>query len=1243
MKEQTPAYVPEPDSAEHKLENETPSNEEPVDERTIDRDRVYEAAVEAARTKKYQELEQERKDYPDLPFFLNSYYKKLLTEFREKQKKGEVPKQRLQHLQMLARMWMLGYKRPRQTLKGILNHLNIHFFHEVGPVHSSDFGAGNEIKRVKYETIKEVVDRDYSRLNHPETAIRRLEELGVSAIFYPVLMEDILNEVYEKIGIITEMDEKVFRDLAGQFQAYWWLSETTVAEISQSDPDSRKRVLSKEFLARINFLLSNGELSESVQNALQIQENLILLDYFPASAGMADATTNPERYEMIELIAKELNYIGGDEEFISMDVRKLLEVLWDSPPHLEMAYNLLQQGWRFKADSTRWVTAGEQRFLGNVYMDEHREKLREAIEFVSGITADPAKNTIWKQLGIETIEDALVIEKIIAAIKLTRDSAAAMPVKRRASCIDDLWIFDRPFIRDVAFPDEENILNAWKSVPWHAEQLKILASEALAVEEDGSLSQEVVLKLLEDTTHYFKWLKPELIASLSQEDALLLRLVQSLESKNASALQRFLITSRSDISRLTDEQGNITADFVRAWFSNETVWSIEDLLAVEPLLEKANLAPGFIDHIRLIASIQSLERFALKEHLWPIFNIFLGSNQGEEHKKLLRYWLQNSPSQVVLVELLTKADLKELFGEEIGERFLSALPKETEERRNAFLHNDYDRTSRWLRHMLETTAALSDEPFQYPGWPIALSTAMSFNLETDLEMAADFISSFGLSFSEKILMVYKQLWLYERKAIASLPDDVMKLGLESTEDLQRQMDQLHELVVAREPFLDTEKLSGFQVMLLGTVSGRDSHRFLGGPNIEVIVDDFSRNYTAGEIEATPAGYESATVSLREVEIAYEPSEAALAQYETLSGAVLAAMHEQNNPKYFQKLADGFRAFLEEKKGKLEQLMETLEESKRKGLLIQQQQTERSLQALNSVSSSGELLVFLSSYKTDKQQQKIWEHAVAALVMHRILITSGGSAIQDMVKLAGGELDSQRILIARNVIGELVKHHVLDFSGQDAQTYWDEETVAYLNGEEGKRGLKTLKKLFGTMEGVFREEVSTFQKKQKEGSQSIEFIPDRGIVGELSGYIANACYSKEYPLLKHRKVVPYKFVEENGGKREVVGSVLLFEVETSEGQQVLLVRAFNIPEEGKYDTAELFERFLDYCQGTAAALGKQLVLIPGLTGAVSNYSMVISHVTQNYIADKTPVTLKEPFTFNGYDLTRNCYVARKIPD
>lgn len=109
-------------------------------------------------------------------------------------------------------------------------------------------------------------------------------------------------------------------------------------------------------------------------------------------------------------------------------------------------------------------------------------------------------------------------------------------------------------------------------------------------------------------------------------------------------------------------------------------------------------------------------------------------------------------------------------------------------------------------------------------------------------------------------------------------------------------------------------------------------------------------------------------------------------------------------------------------------------------------------------------------------------------------------------------------------------------------------------------------------------------------------------------------------------------------------MLVFEVVTETGENALLIRGFDIPHEESFDMSATIEAFINGLSETAITRGKTKILVPGVSGAVSNYSRTISHFYNNYSSDeRRNIHLSNRFDFNGYDLTQHCYVARDLSD
>ena len=53
----------------------------------------------------------------------------------------------------------------------------------------------------------------------------------------------------------------------------------------------------------------------------------------------------------------------------------------------------------------------------------------------------------------------------------------------------------------------------------------------------------------------------------------------------------------------------------------------------------------------------------------------------------------------------------------------------------------------------------------------------------------------------------------------------------------------------------------------------------------------------------------------------------------------------------------------------------------------------------------------------------------------------------------------------------------------------------------------------------------------------------------------------------------------------------------------------------------------------------MLLVPGISCAIVNYSMTINYLSTKYINDQKPISLSEQFTFKNYNITQFCYAVR----
>jgi len=222
-------------------------------------------------------------------------------------------------------------------------------------------------------------------------------------------------------------------------------------------------------------------------------------------------------------------------------------------------------------------------------------------------------------------------------------------------------------------------------------------------------------------------------------------------------------------------------------------------------------------------------------------------------------------------------------------------------------------------------------------------------------------------------------------------------------------------------------------------------------------------------------------------------------------------------------------------------------------------------------------------------------------------------------------------------GNYLKDHAMKEDG-----YWGTDASTAI-----KESIKLNQKLHigGTIETLNNIDKYIRENSKIDDQIVVKSVPDRGLIGELSGYIGNVCYTAVTPMLQsYENLTPYKFVVNNpiNNSVELAGSCLVFEEKDINGDSVLLVRALNIPNlENSINVGQFVEKFFDQLTVTAKERNIKKIIIAPDGGTISNYAGVTNYVIDNYVRGKEPVKLQNKFDFNGYDITNSCRVVREV--
>lgn len=138
--------------------------------------------------------------------------------------------------------------------------------------------------------------------------------------------------------------------------------------------------------------------------------------------------------------------------------------------------------------------------------------------------------------------------------------------------------------------------------------------------------------------------------------------------------------------------------------------------------------------------------------------------------------------------------------------------------------------------------------------------------------------------------------------------------------------------------------------------------------------------------------------------------------------------------------------------------------------------------------------------------------------------------------------------------------------KDVLTFVDTETketilTPYFEGKRYKRERKLLGKLINATA------LSDHENRLKEETEPIICVPTRNLLTEFSGHVADACWAGEYSSVLHEfpNLTSLMFVQ--GETKEILGSALLLETETEDGERLLIIRGIN-PRQEVVDTLDV---------------------------------------------------------------------------
>jgi hypothetical protein len=186
------------------------------------------------------------------------------------------------------------------------------------------------------------------------------------------------------------------------------------------------------------------------------------------------------------------------------------------------------------------------------------------------------------------------------------------------------------------------------------------------------------------------------------------------------------------------------------------------------------------------------------------------------------------------------------------------------------------------------------------------------------------------------------------------------------------------------------------------------------------------------------------------------------------------------------------------------------------------------------------------------------------------------------------------------------------------------------------------------QGLLKQEYERRMNIKASGEDEFLMMPSRGVLGELSGTICDACWAGRSDILRGMpNMVPVIFVRSPDTPAErIAGATLLLEAQTAEGEKAIVIRGFNPLQNviTELNTQSFFESFADWLAPIARARGAKKILVVGGTrgGAMTNRPDIATYVGTAYGAAQDVALADQPqTTFNNYDIRNACKLVREI--
>lgn len=467
---------------------------------------------------------------------------------------------------------------------------------------------------------------------------------------------------------------------------------------------------------------------------------------------------------------------------------------------------------------------------------------------------------------------------------------------------------------------------------------------------------------------------------------------------------------------------------------------------------------------------------------------------------------------------------------------------------------------------------------------------------------------------------------------------VDKTGENGVQQLKTFMKSKIKNLVHNEADIDFLNLDNFEKEIYRYALRFDQSEWSRDIEFDDIVQQLQQDTQNDLIRNADPAYEDQTPSFRSLPVDFD-----ISHFEEKYVGIRKAIREGRNIQDLDDIQHKLRSLIEEQIHGKQQLLENAQhEGQKRALEGQKKSFEKILHTFQKqeFKKTEDLLRFILKQKPLIKQAS---SLIEAVVIHDFL-EKNPSKVWKMEML-----ENDREISVRNVreLVNIFKNHIQDHALGDTNNEHYKNEWLYPNLTDKER--KILRKVVSTR-GL--EEIESMMARVDGGETTDEYKlqPSRGVLGEMSGYIADACWTSQRNILRENpNMTPVICVQNPEKNPELVGASLLFENSILNGEKVLLLRGID-PQDRmleKVSASSFCESMIEYAKDVAQKKGIKYIMACTDNGVISNRPGVVRYFQEQYpkkegsvddiqIGQKIP--LDKDMNFNGYEITDKCLVV-----